>query len=729
MQKFDFWRFESDNGRQRWRWTPEFEERLSGDLLRDVAWWVQLEPAFQKTRQAHSADLGLRPPVLETLGSKNQDVESALVRGVQFFHTLQCADGHWPGDYGGPHFLLPGLVMVCHACGHALPYPQKVVMAAYMLQHQNEDGGWGLHIESPSTLFGTGMQYVALRLLGIPAEDPRLQKALHWIQSHGGITAIPSWGKFYLAILGLLDWRGVNPLLPELWLLPRWMPIHPSRIWCHARMVYLPMSYAYGRRFVCAQDATLEALRQELYPQGYDRIRWNAVRYACCPEDVYHKPTAVMKVANALMRGFEKLGLKRLRKKGLDFAFRYICAEDVQTRFIDIGPVNKVLNMLCVCIEKGSQSPEFQRHTERLDDYLWWAEDGLKMNGYNGSQLWDTAFAARALAEAQHPVASEALRAAFRYLDFAQVKEEVPMQKEFFRHPSVGGWPFSTPDHGWPITDCTSEALDAALAIARLPFLQPFEGLPKHRLQLAADLILSFQNRDGGWASYELTRGPRWLEWLNPSEVFSAIMIDYSYTECSSSCIQALCAFHQEFPEYRSSEILKAIRRGVDFILSKQNEEGLWYGSWGVCFTYGTWFASQALSAASALLNPDVRRASESALARMAAALASRQNPDGGWGEHYTSCLRREWVNHSSQVIQTAWAVLSLLNTPHTPLDRVKHGLRFILESQAPHGDWPQQQISGVFNKTCMITYANYRNIFPLWALGKALRMGIRSVS
>lgn len=33
------------------------------------------------------------------------------------------------------------------------------------------------------------------------------------------------------------------------------------------------------------------------------------------------------------------------------------------------------------------------RHLPRVHDYLWVAEDGLKMQGYNGSQLWDTAFA------------------------------------------------------------------------------------------------------------------------------------------------------------------------------------------------------------------------------------------------------------------------------------------------------------------------------------------------
>jgi len=77
-------------------------------------------------------------------------------------------------------------------------------------------------------------------------------------------------------------------------------------------------------------------------------------------------------------------------------------AEDVQTNFVDIGPVNKVMNMLCCWFAGGmrGENPSFQRHLARVPDYLWVAEDGLKMQGYNGSQLWDTAFAAQALADA-----------------------------------------------------------------------------------------------------------------------------------------------------------------------------------------------------------------------------------------------------------------------------------------------------------------------------------------
>lgn len=42
----------------------------------------------------------------------------------------------------------------------------------------------------------------------------------------------------------------------------------------------------------------------------------------------------------------------------------------------------------------------------------------------------------------------------------------------------------------------------------------------KERMCDSVDLLLTLQNPDGGFASYELIRGPSWLEWLNPAEVF-----------------------------------------------------------------------------------------------------------------------------------------------------------------------------------------------------------------
>ncbi len=62
------------------------------------------------------------------------------------------------------------------------------------------------------------------------------------MHSRGGATYITSWGKFWLAVLGVYSWDGMNPLTPEMWLLPHaaWTGIgwlHPGRFWCHCRMV------------------------------------------------------------------------------------------------------------------------------------------------------------------------------------------------------------------------------------------------------------------------------------------------------------------------------------------------------------------------------------------------------------------------------------------------------------------------------------------------------------
>jgi lanosterol synthase len=335
------------------------------------------------------------------------------------------------------------------------------------------------------------------------------------------------------------------------------------------------------------------------------------------------------------------------------------------------------------------------------------------MNGYNSSALWDTAFAIKAILETPYAAQyGEALRAAYGYLRDNQVLADPPDRERYFRHAARGGWPFSDREHGWPITDCTSEGLQCALALED----QMADPIPPHRLRDSVRLLLSWQNRDGGWATYERRRSGRWLERLNPSQFFRDIMVDYSHAECTSACLQGLCAAHRRFPGELDGEIRHALARGERFLRRRQRADGSWEGAWGVCFTYGTWFGVWGLRAVGAgEHDPAVQRA--------CAFLLAHQGADGGWGEDYRSCLERRWIPHrESQAVNTAWALLTLAQAGRGGSEPAASAARFLAGLQGlqqEDGDWPRQSMPGVFNRTTLIEYDSYRRIFPLWALAR----------
>jgi len=87
-----------------------------------------------------------------------QAEHQAARKAAHFYSMLQCDDGHWAGDYGGPHFLMPGLVSAWYVMGKPkefLDQSQIQLLLRYILIHQQSDGGWGTHLESPSTMFGS----------------------------------------------------------------------------------------------------------------------------------------------------------------------------------------------------------------------------------------------------------------------------------------------------------------------------------------------------------------------------------------------------------------------------------------------------------------------------------------------------------------------------------------------------------------------------------------------
>ncbi|KAF3000096.1 Lanosterol synthase (Oxidosqualene--lanosterol cyclase) [Curvularia kusanoi] len=682
-EKTDYtrWRLRDDRGCQTWHYLHTEKE---------VKDW----PQSAADRYFLGMETGLPdlPPAKTPL--------EAAENGLSFFSELQLPPGNWACEYGGPMFLLPGLVITWYVTDTPIPAERAIEIKNYLFARAHpEDGGWGLHIEGESSVFGTAMNYTVLRLLGADAEDPRMQKARSTLWKLGGALKGPHWAKFWLSVLGVLDWDVVNPVPPELWLLPDWVPIAPWRWWIHMRQVFLPMS-----------------LRSELLTQPYESITFARHRNDISPMDDYHPKTWILKLVFWFLVAIwtPYLRPRWMVKRAEDHVWWLIQAEDKNTDFANLGPVNGPMNTLVSYIKEGPSGWAFQEHLKTLPEFLWMKDEGMLMNGTNGVQTWDTAFTVLAAdscdflqQEKYRPMFTKALE----FIEDQQMREEVGDQAACYRQQRKGAWGFSTRKQGYTVSDCTSEGLKAVLLLQNKHAYPTL--LEEQRLKDAIDVLLTMQNASGGCASYEPTRGSELLEHLNAAEVFGRIMIEYDYVECTTATVTALQMFQQYYPSYRADEIKRFRDRAVDYIRSAQRADGSWYGAWGICFTYAAMFALESLkSVGENYTNSErVRRACQFFL--------DRQMADGGWGETYKSCETGVYTPHEqSQVVQTAWVVIAMLEAGFPDKEPLRKALRMIVDRQMPNGEWKQEAIEGVFNKSCMISYPNYKFIFPIKALG-----------
>lgn len=180
------WEFDPDGG------TPELKAKVE-----------ELRAGFTATKdkQKHSADELLRLQIADKVANKKfsppqtplnndeevtpQRVAEHLRGGISFYECLQQEDGHFPGDYGGPMFLMPGLVITLYTCevmDKVLTAQHKQEMIRYLSNHQNTDGGFGLHIEGPSTMFGTVLRCVCFAdaaMWSLPGSTPMHQCTLN----------------------------------------------------------------------------------------------------------------------------------------------------------------------------------------------------------------------------------------------------------------------------------------------------------------------------------------------------------------------------------------------------------------------------------------------------------------------------------------------------------------------------------------------------------------------
>lgn len=628
--------------------------------------------------------------------------------GAALDHLMrhQLPHGAWSGRNNSMLFCLPLYVGAAYVAKVPIDDTTTRGMVRFLRAHQRSDGGWGLHLEGQtSVMMSTSMCYVAARMLGLPPDDEVIRRARAWIRARGGPIGAASLAKSFLAALGLFDYRGVDPVPPELWLLPAC--IHPARLYGHMRANYVPLSFLYGGRLSAPRDALLDALRDELYPSSYETIDWRASRGCVAASDALVPRSRLLRAIDAALALYERHPSRRLRSRALDRVLAVLGSEDRNTDHECFSLVTKSFHMLVWGILRPG-SVEVHRHAARLPMYLEHDDpDGIDARTCSSSAPWDTALAIQAVVATGRAAGHRAaLERAQEFLADRQILAE-PESLFGYRSRATGGWAFSENRGHWPVTDCTAEVLRGLLAISSL-VEQP---VPASRLREAVGYILFHQNPDGGWPAYERARAPHWVSLLNRSDVFCKVMRDDSHVECTGSCLSALAEYRERFPADRPRMIADALARGAAFLRRVQRADGAWLGYWGVCFTYATRFAVEGLHAAGVASDDE-------AMLRASRFLESWQRADGSWGESVEGNRRHVYVpTREGHPVMTAWAVLALVAAGRRKSPAVRRGAEFLRRVQRPDGGFHSPGISGAFMHMHAMAYGSHARIFPLWAL------------
>lgn len=617
-------------------------------------------------------------------------VSTAVDRTRDYFTHTQHPDGYWWFELESNVTITAEYLMLLHFAG-LQDVERDGKMAAHILKHQRPDGTWAIHHGGKADLSTTVEAYFALKLAGFSREDPRVKKAQTFIMGHGGIPACRFFTKIFLALFGQYHWKHVPSVPVEIVLLPHWFPINIYNFSSWARATLVPLSIVLDRKPV--RTVPPERGVGELYTLARGERRPGATGLLSWRH--------FFAVLDNVIKATEDKPFRPFRTRGLEKARQWVAAhQEEKGDWAGIQPamINSVLALLCLGhdVDYGP----VKKGLEALERFTIEREDELLLQSCI-SPVWDTALTALALLAAGLNPRHSPIKRSCEWLAARQIFEKGDWS---VKRPALepGGWAFEFDNNWYPDVDDTAVVLMLLNNGAR-------NGCPKQEnLERGVKWILGMQGKDGGWGAFDVD---------NNMDIFNQTpfgdleaMVDPSTPDITGRVLELLGQVN-----YPSDT--KEVKGALRFLRKTQEQDGLWWGRWGVNYIYGTWSVMVGLrSIGEDMTKPYVRRAAE--------AIKRAQHPDGGWGEcceSYHDCRLR--LRGRSTPSQTAWAVMALIAAGEGLGTEANRGISFLLDTQKEDGTWDEPEFTATgFPKHFMINYHNYRNCFPLMALGKFLR-------
>ena len=630
----------------------------------------------------------------------------ATLRARDHAYAVRKPDGHWCAELESNTTITAEYVFMRHALGLDMSDRREGIVR-YFFGQQKRDGSWGLATNHAGDVSTTAETYLALRILGVSVDDPRMKEAERFVLTQGGLEKIRVFTRINLAMFGLFPWDAVPTMLPELILCPPSSPANIYALSSWARGTMVPLLVLFHVKPVFALPNGRHAHNDWL-----DHL-WINPKNKHIP---YSEPLLTVlratgaswksffRATDPLLRGYEMLRgrggatLAGLRRRAIQRCEEWVLErQEKGGDWAGIFPpmVNGVL-MLHATGRTVDDEP-VRLALEAIERFTIRDEAGFRVEPCQ-SPVWDTILMIVALVDAG--LADESLAVSREWITKLQVLSDRGDWKVSNPDGQPGGWSFEYCNTWYPDVDDTAAIVTGFLK-------HDPASASSDAVQRAVSWMVSMQNDDGGWAAFDKNNDKIFLNDIPFSDMSS--LSDPSTPDIAGRVLEALGLLDD--PRYRT-----VCERGIAYLRTTQEPEGCWFGRWGVNYIYGTSNVLCALSRQRiAATDPMVERATTW--------LRSVQNADGGWGECLESYKNRALMGKGrSTASQTAWALMGLLAYLPREDAAIRRGVAWLVAHQNVAGSWDEAEYTGTgFPNHFYLRYNMYRHYFPLMALGRYL--------
>ena len=643
-----------------------------------------LTASESKTSAPAAANVPKDNPFLEK-------VMAATRRSQGYLLSEQKPEGYWVGELMVDSTLVSDMVVYHHWDGSVdKEWQRKAVNHIFSMQLP--DGGWNIYYGGPSEVNATIKAYLALKLAGVPVTDPRMLKAREVALHLGGVPRMNTFSKLYLALIGLFPWEYVPTIPCEVLLIGKWFHVNFWEMSNWSRAMLVPLAIINNFKPTRPVSITLD----ELYPHG---MHERELALPPDPEkislrnfflwlDRLHKFAEWF--AEHSIHPFRKSALKKCEKWMLE---RFQHSDGLAAIFPAM--LNSVIALKALGYK--NDNPILQREVKELLRLQHETADDVRVEPCF-SPVWDTAIVAICLRESGIPADHPRMKQAAEWLMEKEIRIAGDWVHKNTAKVEPSGWVFEYANQWNPDVD------DTAMVLLALRMI-PTDNVKRRDECFARAMkwMMTFQCKDGGWAAFDKDCTKNILEKV-PFADHNA-MLD---PECADITARIL-----ELLGYENwSRDHHQVHDAIEYVKGEQEDDGSWYGRWGVNYIYGTWQVFRGMRA----LKWDM---SEEWLQRGKKWLEGVQHPDGGWGERCNTYDDPIYKGQGpSTASQTAWAVMGLcaFDDPENPA--LKRGIEYLCRTQNADGSWSEAETTGTgFPKVFYLKYDMYRNAWPLLAL------------